>query len=349
MQNTPIGVERPIIIKRKKKGGHGGHHGGAWKVAYADFVTAMWAFFILLWLLNTITSDQRKGIADYFAPVSVSQETSGSGGVLGGQTITVPGAQLSPSSPISADVPAAGQPTPSSEGADDATGAAGAEVDDQRSDETRFRYQERLEQAAESLGVPGQRLGETLADFAGRLKAVAADTPAPHKEARSLQNAVTEIRQAMQSIPELEPLAQSLTVDQTAEGLRIQIIDAERVAMFPSGSAQMYPQTRQLMMMLGEALGKLPNRLVITGHTDATAFPANASRDNWSLSFERANVTKRALVNSGVAESRIQDVAGRADRDLLIPEQPNSPRNRRITIVLLHGEPPGTGRQAGSP
>src|SRR6201989_2028594 len=80
-------ADGPVIIKRIKKGGHGGHHGGAWKVAYADFVTAMMAFFLLMWLLNTTTPDQKRGIADYFAPQSIAQTVSGSGGVLGGKVM----------------------------------------------------------------------------------------------------------------------------------------------------------------------------------------------------------------------------------------------------------------------
>src|ERR1700686_14602 len=89
----------PIIIIRKKKIAHAGHHGGAWKVAYADFVTAMMSFFLLLWLLNVPTDIERKGIADYFAPASISKSESGAGGVFGGQTITVEGARISQSTP----------------------------------------------------------------------------------------------------------------------------------------------------------------------------------------------------------------------------------------------------------
>src|ERR1700744_4552327 len=92
--------QRPIIIiRKKKKGGHAGHHGGAWKVAYADFVTAMMSFFLLLWLLNVTTDVQRKGIAAYFSPASISKSESGAGGMFGGQTIPSPGAQVSDSSP----------------------------------------------------------------------------------------------------------------------------------------------------------------------------------------------------------------------------------------------------------
>src|SRR6478735_3033887 len=79
--------DNAVVIKRIKKGGHGGHHGGAWKVAYADFVTAMMAFFLLMWLINTTTPEQKRGIADYFAPQSIAQTLSGSGGVLGGKVM----------------------------------------------------------------------------------------------------------------------------------------------------------------------------------------------------------------------------------------------------------------------
>jgi chemotaxis protein MotB len=79
--------DNAVVIKKIKKGGHGGHHGGAWKVAYADFVTAMMAFFLLMWLINTTTPEQKRGIADYFAPQSIAQTVSGSGGVLGGKVM----------------------------------------------------------------------------------------------------------------------------------------------------------------------------------------------------------------------------------------------------------------------
>src|SRR5438067_334735 len=91
-------AEGTVIIKRVKKGGHAAHHGGAWKVAYADFVTAMMAFFLLMWLINTTSPQQKRGIADYFAPASVSETTSGSGGILGGTALGQDGAQSKGSS-----------------------------------------------------------------------------------------------------------------------------------------------------------------------------------------------------------------------------------------------------------
>jgi chemotaxis protein MotB len=89
----------PIIIKKIKKAGHG-HHGGAWKVAYADFVTAMMAFFLLMWLINTTSPEQKRGIADFFAPASVSETTSGAGGLLAGQALAEAGARQAEQTPF---------------------------------------------------------------------------------------------------------------------------------------------------------------------------------------------------------------------------------------------------------
>src|SRR5205807_6718570 len=94
------GGDQPIVIKKVKKGGHDAHHGGQWKVAYADFVTAMMAFFLLMWLINTTSPEQKRGIADYFAPASVSETTSGSGGILGGTALSSSGSKGSGSKDV---------------------------------------------------------------------------------------------------------------------------------------------------------------------------------------------------------------------------------------------------------
>src|SRR4051812_8561681 len=92
--------DRPIMIKKVKKVVAGGHHGGAWKVAYADFVTAMMAFFLLMWLINATDPEQKKGIAQFFPPASVSSSSSGSGGILGGTSLGDDGAKSSGSNSV---------------------------------------------------------------------------------------------------------------------------------------------------------------------------------------------------------------------------------------------------------
>ena len=393
----------PIIIKRKKAA-HAGGHGGAWKVAYADFVTAMMAFFLLLWLLNVVTSDQKRGISDYFAPASVSRESSGSGGVLGGQSLTVQGALVSPTSPLAADVPGVGPPgfaAEESENAEDSgdssskkdeksgksqssgasnvnkkpgesdkdflerlnkqaekLGIPGKQVSErlddfmrrlfesspnylrQRADEGRMDYQRRMDQAAHDLNLPGQQPGESLADFVKRVGEATEQMHKSQQETEQFQEAATSIRQAIQSIPELKELAKSLVIDTTPEGLRIQIIDQEQTTMFAAGSSQMEPQAKALMALVAKAIGDLPNKLSIAGHTDSSPFTRGGGRDNWDLSTERANASRRALEAAGIDDSRITDIVGRADRDLLFPNDPNSPRNRRISIVLIREAKP---------
>jgi chemotaxis protein MotB len=324
-----------IIIKKVKKGGHAGHHGGAWKVAYADFVTAMMAFFLLLWLLNVTTDVQRRGIADYFEPtMSVKSDNSGSGGILGGRAIGKPGAQqqdaVAPS--VSLPIPAERQPDDGDDG--DESGDPRQAVnpgDPARADKP---------QAADKSAA---------ADFAAKLDKIteaAAAKSAAEREERQFAAAEFALRQAMQDIPELQNLAENLVVDRTPEGLRIQIVDQEKTSMFPLGSSEMAEPAKKLMALVAQVVQRLPNKISVSGHTDATPFTRAGTYGNWELSADRANASRRALVASGLPGERIAKVVGVADRDPMVADQPGSPRNRRISMVLLHegksapGNPP---------
>ncbi len=289
---------RPIIVKKVKKGGGHGHHGGAWKVAYADFVTAMMAFFLLLWLLNATTEEQKRGIADYFSPHSVAPSSSGAGGVMGGQSMDLEGTLNSDRSPvgITISIPSSSEEADPTEQAEE--GEAAAKSPEELSDEA---------------------LQREMAD----------------REAEQFEAAEEALRQAIQSVPELQDLAENLLVDQTPEGLRIQIVDREKTSMFPSGSAQMYGRTQQLMGLVADAIAGLPNRVAIKGHTDATPFSSGSGYSNWELSTDRANASRRALLEAGLDPRRIESVAGRADQEPLIADDPYSPQNRRISVILL--------------
>lgn len=148
-----------------------------------------------------------------------------------------------------------------------------------------------------------------------------------------------ELRQAMQSVPELERLAENLQIEHAPEGLRIQIIDQARVSMFPLGSATMYQPTRTLLRQVATAIGRLPNQVSIAGHTDSIAFRRTDGYDNWSLSLDRADATRRVLVAAGLDPARLATVVGKGDTDHLFPDDPRDPRNRRISITLLRSEP----------
>ena len=299
----------PIIIIRKKKVIAAGHHGGAWKVAYADFVTAMMSFFLLLWLLNVTTDIQRKGIADYFAPASISKSESGAGGVMGGQTISTKGASMSESTPPSVQnvtIPTVGK---GDEGDEETSGK------DQGTGETKVP-----EKAA-----PNASLSKDEMNMVEAMK----------KEEKTFNEAENLLKQAIQGSPELADFANQIVVDRTPEGLRIQIIDRDKFSMFPSGGSVPYERARDLIQLVGKVIAKLPNNISITGHTDGTPFSALSRRDNWTLSTERANTSREYIVEAGVDEKRIARVSGLADREPFTPNDPKDPRNRRLSIVLL--------------
>jgi chemotaxis protein MotB len=149
----------------------------------------------------------------------------------------------------------------------------------------------------------------------------------------------TELRQAIQAVPELERLAENLAIERAPEGLRIQIVDQERRSMFPLGSAQMYAPTRALLARVASAIATLPNRISIAGHTDGVAFRRTDGYDNWSLSLDRADATRRTLVAAGLDQGRIATVIGKADTEHRFADNPFDPRNRRISITLLREEP----------
>ena len=141
----------------------------------------------------------------------------------------------------------------------------------------------------------------------------------------------------MRDTPGLEALAKSLLVDNTPEGLRIQIIDQEGLPMFPRGESEMYPHTAKLLELVARVVGRVPQDIAITGHTDATRYQNDAAYSNWELSADRANAARRALAQFGVPEHRIARVVGKAATEPLIPADPSAPGNRRLSVILLRG------------
>ena len=312
VMNIGENVAPIIIVKKIKKASHA-HHGGAWKVAYADFVTAMMAFFLLMWLLNATTEDQKRGIADYFTPATVSKSKSGAGGLMGGLAVSSPGAKTSKTSVPSASVRL--RPT---SGASDAE----AEMD---------------------TGAIG---GDGTADVSNEMLNKAMQK----REEEAFEKAEKELKQAMQRLPQLKALEKHLLVDRTEEGLRIQIVDAKNRPMFAVGSATMLGHTTLLIAQVAKVINKLPNKIAVSGHTDASPFRGKRrGYGNWELSTGRALSSRRALVENGVSMSRIVRVTGKAASDPLLPDKPKSARNRRIAIVLLRGARIPAAAQAAKP
>ncbi|MEQ8194354.1 MAG: flagellar motor protein MotB [Rhodospirillales bacterium] len=286
------GGDQPIIIKKVNKGGHG-HHGGAWKVAYADFVTAMMAFFLLLWLLNSVTQEQLEGVSNYFTPTTVSQSTSGSGALLGGKTLSEEGALTAKASKVTAKLDL---PPP--------------KVQEKQTEQT-----------------PGESDPTKVA-----LK---------KHEQEQFEKAKEQLEKAMRDNPAFKRLAESLVIDNTPEGLRIQLVDQDGLAMFPSGGAKMFLHTKKILELVAKVILTQPQLLAISGHTDSKKFGGAGTYTNWELSADRANSTRRELLHLGIPEKRIGRVVGKADTEPLMKDDPENARNRRLSIILLRG----TGEQ----
>jgi len=291
-----VSGEQPIIIKKVKKVVGGGHHGGAWKVAYADFVTAMMAFFLLMWLLNSTSPEQKQGIADYFAPASISSTTSGSGGILGGTSL----------------------------------GDDGAKADGKMS-----VIQQMAPEAPDDIQKDGQSSTQASLDSASEQ---ALRDALAKKEQDSFASAAQSLRQSLQDMPELAELSKQIMIDQTPEGMRIQLIDQEGRSMFKENSREPNDRAKILLRAIAKIINQLPNRITVSGHTSSNALGRKSDSD-WSLSAGRADASRIVLHNAGVADDRIYQVSGKANSEPLYADDPTLAGNRRISIVLLREKP----------
>jgi chemotaxis protein MotB len=290
-----MAADGAVIIKKIKKGGHGGHHGGAWKVAYADFVTAMMAFFLLMWLINTTTPEQKRGIADYFAPQSIAQTVSGSGGVLGGKVMGEDSAHAGGAQSV---MQKQSPPSPSSAAKGLANGA-----------------------------TQGGAGGSSSSDSSSSNSAQDGD----------FAHAAEAIRQSVQDNPDLANLSHQLILEQTPQGLRVQLVDQDGRPMFQPGTSEPMPYTQKLLAAVGAIIDKLPNRVSISGHTASTD---GSGGSEWAISADRANAARAVLQAGGLASDRIYEVAGKANSEPLLPEDPSASANRRLSITLLREAPP---------
>ncbi len=269
--------KRPIIIKKIKKGGHG-HHGGAWKVAYADFVTAMMAFFLLLWLLSSAPKKTLEGIAEYFSPTVGLKDAVGIG--IDGK------------------------------GANNFAG-----------------------------NTPGVMPGQTPT---GQTPDAPEDNKSPMESTEDgylFDKAQQAMKKAFESDPSMREFADNILVEQTPEGLKLEVMDSDKNPMFVAGKAELTEAGMKVMAKMKELIEKLPNFISITGHTDAAAGGESGKADysNWELSADRANSARRFLLKAGMEPERPKKVVGMADKDLIDPNDPRAAKNRRVTIILLRG------------
>jgi len=285
---------RPIIIKKVKKGGHG-HHGGSWKVAFADFATAMMAFFLLMWLMEATTEEQRGAISEYFNNPS---DVQGASPVPSPSPIQGPGGASTSMIKLGGGMELHHDPAPPAPIAPPTPGVQTATRADDDGAQTREDVNEKLD-------------NERLANLMEALK---------------------------KGIDERESLAKykdQILLDVTPEGVRIQIIDHERRSMFPLGSARLENFSSDILKELAHIVSSVPNRISISGHTDVKPYVA-VNYTNWELSADRANAARRALLAGGLAPEKIGRVVGLASSVLLDASAPESPVNRRISIVVMN-------------
>jgi chemotaxis protein MotB len=295
----------PIIVKKIMDDGHGGAHGGAWKIALADMMTAMMAFFLLMWLLGASNADQRKSIADYFRPTSHSNVTmgklAGSDGMLGGRSVIDPDGF-----PFSAKQTAAMERvTPRSQGGP-------TENDPAPNAQERSNPESLTEDQKKQV--------------------------AEQQDKANFDKLEKEVKDSLAKNPRLESMSEQVKFVREKEGLRIEIIDKADFAMFGLGTTQLTPKAQVLLNEVAKSVTKLDNKLAIRGHTDSVAFANTDGRNNWSLSAERAEETRKIIAKKGVPESRFAKIEGVADSAPYNPNDPKDPRNRRISITVMYKE-----------
>ena len=328
--------DKGTIIVRRNEVVEGGHHGGAWKVAYADFVTAMMAFFLLMWLLNATTQEQKRGLADYFSPTNhLATTTSGSGAPFGGRTPNSEGSAISDAGNVQI---ARTQPYPVTE--DDDTGDQPSQFEPSKVPGTATAPRASDGGAAAGRDPANPRplardqvdaRGPRQADIEGELV---------RRERREFERAAAQIKETVATDPGLAEIAKQLMIEIAPEGLRVQLLDADRTPMFSTGSAALNDRARTVLAKIAPVLLKMHEQIAIAGHTDATPY-RGSDRTNWDLSADRANATRRLLMDAGLPEARLRSVTGNADRDPLIADDPLASANRRISIVLLRDHPVG--------
>lgn len=292
--------EEPIIIKKKR--GHGGHgaHGGAWKVAYADFVTAMMAFFIVMWILGQSPEVKEQVIAYFKDPGAFNF-------INGKRTVPI-------------DLGA----TPEMLGKGE--GAGGGESASETQGEKHEFY----------FVMPPEKKDSAVAAENKKQKAIQDSVKAQQNVVKTKEEITKFIEKEITEKPEMKDILSSIKIEMTNEGLRIELLETQDALFFESGSASLSAKAKDILAKLAQEIGKLPNYVEIEGHTDSQQYRGGqgAGYSNWELSSDRANSARRLLDRNGFWEGQITMVKGIADRKLRDPSNPFDKSNRRISILI---------------
>ena len=320
------GDKKPPIIKKIIKKGHGGHHGGSWKVAYADFVTALMAFFLVMWLLAISSEAGREALADYFNELTMTDAVFNGG---------LPSAfDENKAKPSILD---GGCFSPKTEG--DAT--INMDVNSEALQAQMAALLETTQTLLENLeSLPEGVDGGEGSGNAGRAES---GTPLNAEEQQFSDSLISEIQGSLG-----DAAAGQVMVEKVKGGLRIQIVDKEGRPMFRSGGPTLTNEAKGILSIVGQRLSGIPNKISIEGHTDALAF-SGQRMTNWELSTARASAARMYLSQMGVSDSRISMVVGYAATQPLPKTDPNDPINRRISVMIWDEEPGPAVAAPGTP
>jgi chemotaxis protein MotB len=294
------------LIVRKHRASHEGHSShGAWKIAYADFMTALMAFFLMMWLTSATPENVRKGMANYFAPVGNATNITGTSSVLeGGESLQDIGnlekmkfeqSILSPT--------------------------------------TNYNSSSKKQESSTLLeeSTPPSSSPEKTSSSSENMSGL--------KEQQVFEEAQKTLKEAIMKDPALQKMSDNILINIASEGLKIEIIDKNGANMFAVGGKKMLDGMTIVLRQVAKIIRILPNQINVTGHTDSRPYGANATYNNWDLSTDRALESRRFLVASGFPEQKIASVVGKASNELLIPQDPLSSSNRRISILVLRNTP----------
>ncbi|MBE0602315.1 MAG: OmpA family protein [Deltaproteobacteria bacterium] len=260
-----MSTQKNIIIKTVKKNAAAAHHGGSWKVAYADFVTGLMAFFLLMWLVAMASSSQKAGVATYFKEFNILEK----GGASSGGSLAIMN-----------------------------EGGGKAPVPKDNTDKGD------KDKKADPKGVTPEQLQEKLrSDIQAKLKG----------------------------------LEDQIMIEVFRGGVRIQLVDKAGQSLFPLGGSAPTEVGKKMLEAVAGSIKDVPNKITIEGHTDALSY-SSSRYTNWELSTERASAARKELETFGLNPDSLAQVAGYAATMPLIRDNPNDPRNRRISIIIQYPE-----------
>ena len=265
-------------------------------MAYADFVTAMMAFFLLLWLLSVTTPEQKMGLAEYFTPTFGIKDSMGIG---------------------------------------QKGGLHASEAGKSKNDLTQVGIIAGQIKQGDTAAAPNAQKGENDPNAENMSKVdKVADTTEDEEE---FQATTQDIKQALDTDEELKDYKNNVMIQDTPEGLKIDMIDDAKKPMFVPGGAVLTDTGKKVLDSMARMIAKTPNNIAIKGHTDSPSSVQNPQYSIWELSADRANSSRRMLATTQLEPERVTKVEAIADKELLVPQEPSNPRNRRVTIIILRG------------